>query len=96
MPRTKKSALEPESIVKSTPESARRRFVRIGQARMVNALHAIRLIGNLASPGYEWTPDDVSLLHNTLMEAIDSAFARFQKSPSMPKLEELFRLDQTV
>lgn len=73
-------------------ETPRQRFGRIGQARMVNALHAIRLIGNLAASGYEYTADDIGLMHSTLKEALDLAFDRFKQTSALPKLEETFRL----
>lgn len=73
-------------------ENDRQRFLRIGQARMVNALHAIRLLGNLAGQGYDYTPDDIALMHNTVQEAVATAFGRFQKTGSLPKLEETFSL----
>ena len=73
-------------------ETSRQRFLRIGQARVVNALHAIRLVGNLAGQGYAWTPSDIVLMHNTLTEGLEQAFSRFAKSSQAPKLEETFDL----
>ena len=73
-------------------ETPRQRFLRIAQARVVNALHAIRLVGNLAGQGYEWTPSDIVLMHNTLTEGLEQSFSRFAKSSQAPKLEETFNI----
>lgn len=74
-------------------ETARGRFLRIGQARMVNALQAIRLLGNLSSDLYEVRESDVALMQATLGEAIDEALGRFKKSSNRPKLEETFKIE---
>jgi hypothetical protein len=75
-------------------ETARERFIRLGQARMVNALHAIRLLGNLSSDLYQVTDRDVALMHSTLTEAINDALGRFRRPSTTPKLEETFKLDR--
>jgi len=77
-------------------ESRREKFLRIGQGRMVNALHAIRLIGNLAGPIYDWSESDLVLMHNTLSDAVEDAFKRFAQSRQAPKAEETFRLGDNV
>lgn len=77
-------------------ETRREKFLRIGQGRMVNALHSIRLIGNLAGPIYDWNENDLVLMHNTLSNAVDEAFKRFAQSRQAPKIEETFRLAEHV
>lgn len=58
-------------------ETARERFLRIGQPRVANAVHAIRLIGNLARGAYEWTERDVRLMSAALREAIEHMEAEY-------------------
>ena len=94
MVKTRKTIVKGVSVSGRHPltETPRQRFLRIGQGRMVNALHAIRLLGNLAGPGYEWGPNDIVLLHSTITEAVEEAFAKFQRAGAGPKLEETFDL----
>lgn len=62
-------------------ETARDKFLRIGQARMQNAIHAIRLLGNLArATDYDYYESDVALMHATLTEAIDGSLSKFKPS----------------
>lgn len=72
-------------------ETARDRFVRIGNRRMAQALTAIRLLGNMASPHYAWTPEDLERMHAALMDQIDKTFARFEAKEPGPA--QSFKLD---
>jgi tRNA(Met) C34 N-acetyltransferase TmcA len=72
-------------------ENPRERFLRIGQPRVRNALHAIRLVGNLSAPHYEVHPDDVAIMHQAVLNAVEQAFGRFERS-TMTKLEDTFSL----
>lgn len=93
MPTKSKSKTAPRSAArKPEVETARQRFLRLGQGRMVNALHAIRLIGNLSAQGYEWTPDDIVLMKASIAEVVEEGFARFARSASAPKPEQTFKL----
>jgi len=58
-------------------ETARERFLRIGQPRVANAVRDIRLIGNLARGAYEWTDRDVALIQSTLYRAVDDMVKDF-------------------
>lgn len=58
-------------------ETARERFLRIGQPRVANAVRDIRLIGNLARGAYEWTDRDVALIQSTLYRAVDDMMKDF-------------------
>lgn len=75
-------------------ETKRGKFLRIGQARMVNVLHAIRLLGNLSGDNYAWTPEDLVLMHNTLTDALQTVFRKFDRKTGGPKLEDTFRLSE--
>ena len=83
-----------KEIVRRVPqnESARQKFLRIGQYRMTQALHDIRLLGNLSNQGYEWETRDIDLMKEKLHEAIDAAFARFHVKVGRAELEENFRM----
>ena len=62
-------------------ETAREKFLRIGQARMQNAIHAIRLLGNLArTTDYDYYESDVAQMHATLTEATNDALSKFKPS----------------
>jgi hypothetical protein len=76
-------------------ETKRDKFLRLGQPRVVNALHAIRLIGNLASPNYEWKQGDVDQIATTLTDALRKTLAKFQKQAVGPRLEDTFRFRQS-
>lgn len=86
----------PAPPMRTLVETNRQRFLRIGQYRIVNALKALRLVGNLAGQGYEYTPDDIALMRNTIGEAVEEAFARFEKSHAAKKLEQSFKLAELV
>lgn len=90
--RTAAQAVKRERAHPPENETKRDRFLRIGQARMVNALHAIRLIGNLAGQNYEVNANDLALMHNTIEEAVEQAFGKFALATGAPKLEETFSL----
>jgi hypothetical protein len=59
---------------------------------MVNALHAIRLLGNLSGDNYAWVSEDLVLMHNTLTDALQGVFRKFDRKAGGPKLEDTFRL----
>lgn len=58
-------------------ETARGKFERLGRARMKRVLASIRLLGNLASPIYECSPDDVAKMKAAIDVATDAAMLRF-------------------
>lgn len=74
-------------------ESARDRFVRIGQHRMVNVLKGIRLLGNLSADGYDFEPKDVEVMRQTINEQLDKSFGRFiLGEDKQTRLENVFHL----
>lgn len=79
---------------KSVPpgETRRERFIRLGQYRARNAIQAIRLVGQLAAPTYEWTKEDSDKILGTLHEALAAIGLKFNSNPSVPKLEDTFTL----
>lgn len=73
-------------------ETARDRFVRIGNNRMARVLQSIRLLGNLASTHYAWTPEDLERMHQAIVDQVDRTFARFEaKEPGAS--DDSFKLD---
>lgn len=79
-------------IVRNAQETRREKFLRLGNARMINALYAVRLIGNLASSNYSWSADDVALMQNTMIDAVNETFAKFKRPSEQPRLEDTFDL----
>ncbi len=71
-------------------ESKRDRFERIAKARMNKALTAIRLLGNLSSPNYEWTQNDVRAISDTLQFAVNETLAKFRRREKSPPLQFSF------
>lgn len=75
-------------------ETKRDRFLRIGQFRVVNALSAIRLVGNLADTNtYDWRPEDAVHIVTSLQEAIDAVSTRFTREKRPVRPETAFKID---
>lgn len=69
-------------------ESKHDRFKRLASKRVQNAVKKIELIGNLASPGYEYSEEDVEKIMNALQETIDQVKDAFSKrKPKVNKFE---------
>ncbi len=64
----------------ATPENedARQKFLRIGQPRMNRALSAIRLLGNMSNPQYQWYESDVVHMKVTLISAVNEMMEHFE------------------
>ena len=61
-------------------ESKHDKFVRLATPRVTTAIKRIELIGNLASSGYEYSPEEVEKIFSALQQTLDSTKARFSKS----------------
>lgn len=59
-------------------ETKRERFVRIGVRRMERVLTAIRLLGNLASPHYEFNKSDVEAIRKAIDAQLHKTFLKFE------------------
>lgn len=77
-------------------ETARARFLRIGQPRMVSAVRAIRLLGNLARGDYAWDDRDVSAMQATLLDEVSKVVTQFSLARSKAKQEVAFSFDQAA
>jgi len=62
-----------------TGESKSDKFKRLASKRVVNAISKIELITNLASPGYEYTPEEVTKILTALQGSVDKVKAAFSK-----------------
>ena len=60
-------------------ESKHDRFKRLASKRVQTALKKIELIGNLASPGYEYSEEDVEKITSALQATVDQVKAAFEK-----------------
>ena len=61
-------------------ENKHDKFKRLAAQRVTNALKKIELIGNLASPGYEYTQEEVNKIFSALQQTMDAAKSGFTKS----------------
>ncbi len=60
-------------------ESKSEKFKRLATKRVKNAISKIELLGNLTSPGYEYTPEEAESISNALQESVDKVKAAFAK-----------------
>jgi hypothetical protein len=58
-------------------ETRQQKFRRLGEARITRAINAVRLVGNLASPNYEYTEQDAMRILGVLEEALDNVRSKF-------------------
>ncbi len=60
-------------------ESKHDRFKRLASKRVQNAIKKIELIGNLASPGYEYSEEDVEKIITAVQQTLDQVKDSFLK-----------------
>jgi len=70
-------------------ESKHDRFKRLASKRVQNAIKKIELIGNLSSPGYEYSEEDVEKIFTSLQQTLDSVKESFSKRKPKIKTFEL-------
>ena len=69
-------------------ESKSDKFKRLATKRVKNAISKIGLIGNLASPGYEYTSEEAESISNALQESVDKVKVAFSKQqPGRPEFK---------
>ena len=73
-------------------ETRRERFVRIGNSRMRRVLGTLRLIGNLATPNYQYYPKDIEAMQEAIRKETEKQFAKFKKTPRTKKEDVDFDL----
>lgn len=74
-------------VLDAKVETKADKFRRLGKARLETALNKIRLIGNLAGPGYEYTEDQLKTINDHLTTAVGDTIARFQPKSKAAKVE---------
>lgn len=73
------------ALVPGAGESKHEKFVRLGVSRINRALTTMRLIGNLASPAYDWTEEDIAAMRISLSAGLEATLNKFQpKKPPAP------------
>jgi len=85
-----KEQQEVEAADAPETETPEERFVRLGVARTIRVLNGVRLIGNLSSPNYEWSDEQVDHIFNTIGTALVQERNKFRAGAS--KREVLFEL----
>ena len=70
------------SVMEETKEQ---RFIRVAEPRVNRACKAIYLLGNLASPGYSYSDEQVEAMFAAVQESLDNARAAFQKREKKPE-----------
>ena len=71
--------MEVHEEMSESSESKEDKFRRLAGMRVNNALQKIRIIGNLASSGYSYTPEQIEKIIVALKGAIEEVEAKFQK-----------------
>jgi hypothetical protein len=66
-------------------ETKAQAFVRLANPRVSKALSAIEIIGNLASPNYEYTEDQAKKIVDALTSEVATLAAKFAKPEAATK-----------
>lgn len=70
-------------------ESKHDRFKRIATKRVRNAIKMIERIGNLATPGYQYTEEEAEKIFSTIQETVDNVKVLFSAKKKESKKFEL-------
>ena len=73
-------------------ETKEQRFQRLATKRTQAALQKIRLLGNLTSSSYGYTPDQASKVIGALRAAVDAVEAKFNRVRGTQNAETSFTL----
>jgi len=66
-------------------ESKHDKFKRLATQRVTNAIKKIELIGNLATSGYESTPEEVEKIFKAMQDTLDGVKEKFSKTERVDK-----------
>lgn len=66
-------------------ETKSQTFVRLANSRVGKAMGALSVIGNLASPNYEYTDDQAAKIVAALQSEVDALKAKFAKPEAAVK-----------
>ena len=70
-------------------ESKHDKFKRLATLRVRNAIKRIELVGNLSSPGYEYTEEEAGKILSSMQETLDVVKEKFSRSRSKTTSFEL-------
>jgi len=73
-------------------ETMEQKFVRLATKRTQAALGKIKLIGNLASSSYRYTPEQATKIVATLRQAVDQLESKFNRVRGAKSAETSFSL----
>ena len=73
-------------------ETKEQRFQRLATKRTQAALQKIRLLGNLTSSSYSYTPEEASKIIGALRAAVDAVEAKFNRVRGSQNAETAFTL----
>jgi len=73
-------------------ETKEQKFVRLATKRTQAALGKIKLIGNLASSSYRYTPEQAAKIISSLRQAVDGLEGQFNKVRGAGRAEQSFSL----
>jgi len=62
------------------------KFIEVAQKRVAKAIQSVRLIGNLASPNYVYTPEQVDKIISGLQAEVDTIYEDFKAKKSKEKV----------
>ena len=71
-------------------ETREEKFKRLAEKRVTVALNKIRIVGNLASPQYAFSPEQIERIITALKSAVTEIEEKFQKP--LQKNREKFEL----
>ena len=75
-----------KTATKAATESKADKFKRLAEQRTTKAINAVRGIGRLASPNYEYTPEQAAKICEALRQEVVELNERFSKKEA-PKAE---------
>ena len=64
-------------------ETKAERFIRLVTPRVIKAVKSIKLIGNCSASSYEYTPEQILKMTETLQSALDSMTDKYAASPQV-------------
>lgn len=78
---------KPRQSVVVPNETKRSKFRRLASRRMSRIVLTVDLLGNLASPTYEYTEAEINAMERTLLNKIQENFSKFRrKRKSAPRV----------
>jgi hypothetical protein len=95
MPKKRTQTPESEPTAK-TNETRREKFLRLAPPRTEAALKRVELLGNLASPGYEYEPAEAQQILDALFDAVHDLKRKFEKAKAGKKSGFTFKAGKST